>query len=149
MFREAFGQEPKETRRLRRRAGLIITSRGNARQRFLSNRSVLGVDGALSHSKQEVFELRDSAKAAPAIAVVPINVSVGNSDLLPPVSEFMPRNIKGGRRYQVVKDNRLLLSPPELGNCFQIIVIEKMAGDRSSAGRSVQWPVDRLGRRKH
>src|SRR5215831_7552025 len=90
-----------------------------------------------------------AAESAPAVAVVPINVSVGDTDFAPPVGEFVARDIEGRGCDQVIENDGVLLAPAKTGDSFQIIVIEQMPRDRLAARGTVQWTIHRFGGRKH
>jgi hypothetical protein len=87
---------------------IIATSRAKMRQRLCRTNSF--------NLRAQINRLRNPPKSAPAIPVVPINVSIVDTDFAPPVGKFWSRDIKRGGRDQVIEHNRVLLAPAETGN---------------------------------
>jgi hypothetical protein len=49
---------------------------------------------------------------------VPINVRIVDADFAPPIGKFFSGDIKRRRRNEVIKHNRVLLTPAKTGNRF-------------------------------
>src|SRR5712692_10498036 len=73
------------------------------------------------------------AKSTPTVTIMPFDHDVADTDFVPPVSEFRARDIERSRRHQMIENDRVLLSPAKFGNRAQVIVVEKMSGQRLAA----------------
>ena len=61
---------------------------------------------------------------------MPANIDLAGSHLVPPVSEFCAGSVERSRGNQVIEDDRVLLSPAKRRDRIQIVIIEKMTGER-------------------
>src|SRR5882762_12042390 len=94
-------------------------------------------------------QLPNPSESAPTIAVMPVNRYILRANLRPPLGEFFARDIERRRRDQMVKDYGMVLAPAKAGDRFEIVVIEKMTCQRSTARRTVQGAINQFGSREH
>ena len=74
--------------------------------------------------------LLNDSRPSPTVLVVPTDFDVAGADVAPPHFEVFPRNIKSGRRDQMIKHDRVLFAPAKGGYRTQVVVVEEMLRKR-------------------
>src|SRR5713101_5598176 len=85
------------------------------------------------HGRDARVTSSNPPKSAPTVAIMPFDHDVARADFFPPGGEFRARNVERSRRHQMIEDDRVLLSPAKSRNRAQVIVVEKMSGQRLAA----------------
>jgi hypothetical protein len=92
--------------------------RGRLVQRSARRRSYSLMLYGDCHSKGMVCTSTNLPESPPTIAIMPTNLDIGGADFPPPICKLVAGNIESGGRDQMIKNDRMLLSPAKPGNCI-------------------------------